>query len=230
VVERLGDPGAVLALDETGFVRKGTKSAGVRRQHSGTAGRVEDCRIGVFPGYAGRHGRAPIDRALHLPEGRAGDAGRRAGAGVPAEVAFATEPKLGRAMPGRASDAGVPWARVTGDGVCGADHAPRRATEARSAEPALGPAEPDPGVLAVTGGQRPGARRVDAWAAGVPPEGWRRLSAGEGAAARSPPSGRQGRTGGTGPARPAAAAPRPAGRRGCRSGASSTSRTGWRST
>ena len=84
VVEHLGDPGAVLVLDETGFVKKGEKSVGVQRQYSGTAGRVENCQVGVFLGYASRHGRALIDRALYLPEGWAGDAGRRAGAGVPA--------------------------------------------------------------------------------------------------------------------------------------------------
>src|SRR5947199_173407 len=73
VVEHLGDPEAVLVPDETGFVKKGEKSAGVQRQYSGTAGRVENCQIGVFLGYASRHGRALIDRALYLPEGRAGD-------------------------------------------------------------------------------------------------------------------------------------------------------------
>src|SRR4051812_5571169 len=76
----------------------------------------------------------------------------------------------------RALDAGVPCSWVTEDSVCGGGS--RRA--AGSAEPALGPAEPDPGVLAVTSGQRLGGRRVDAWAADVPPEGWQRLSAGEG--------------------------------------------------
>src|SRR5436305_8328507 len=90
VVEQLGDPGAVLVLDETGFVKKGEKSAGVQRQYSGTAGRVGSCQVGVFLGYASRHGHALIDRALYRPEGWAGDAGRRAGAGVPAAVAFAT--------------------------------------------------------------------------------------------------------------------------------------------
>jgi hypothetical protein len=97
VVEHLGDPGAVLVLDETGFVKKGTRSVGVQRQYSGTAGRIENCQIGVFLGYAGRHGHALIDRALYLPERWAGDRARRAAAGVPAAVAFATEPKLGRA-------------------------------------------------------------------------------------------------------------------------------------
>ena len=171
VVEHLGDPGAVLVLDETGFVKKGTKSAGVQRQYTGTAGRVENCQVGVFLGYAGRHGHALIDRALYLPEGWAGDAGRRAGAGVPEEVAFTTKPKLGAAMLERALDAGVPCSWVTGDSVHGADRALRRAIEARGG---LGY------VLAVTSGQRLGGRRVDAWAAGVPPEGWLRLSAGEG--------------------------------------------------
>jgi SRSO17 transposase len=171
VVERLGDAEGVLVLDETGFVKKGTRSVGVQRQYSGTAGRVENCQIGVFLGYASRHGRALIDRALYLPEGWAKDAGRRAGAGVPAAVAFATKPKLGRAMLERALDAGVPCAWVAGDTVYGADGTLRRAIEARRRGY----------VLAVTSGQRLGARRVDAWVAGVPPEGWHRLSAGEGA-------------------------------------------------
>jgi SRSO17 transposase len=172
VVEHLGDPDAVLVLDETGFVKKGTKSAGVQRQYSGTAGRVENCQIGVFLGYAGRHGRALIDRALYLPEGWARDAGRRAGAGVPGEVAFTTKPGLGLRMLERALDAGVPCARVAGDSVHGADRALRRRIEARGG---LGY------VLAVTSGQRLGGRRVDAWAAGVPAGDWHRLSAGEGA-------------------------------------------------
>ena len=131
VVEHLGDPDAVLVLDETGFVKKGEKSAGVQRQDSGTAGRVENCQIGVFLGYAGRHGRALIDRALYLPEGWAGDADRRAGAGVPGGVTFTTKPKLGAAMLERALDAGVPCAWVAGDSVYGADRALRRRTEAR---------------------------------------------------------------------------------------------------
>ena len=172
VVEHLGDPGAVLVLDETGFVKKGTKSAGVQRQYSGTAGRVGGCRIGVFLGCAGRHGRALIDRALYLPEGWAGDPARRAGAGVPAAVAFTTKPKLGRAMLDRALDAGVPCSWVTGDSVYGADRALRRRIEARGG---LGY------VLAVTSGQRLGGRRVDDRAAGVPVGDWQRLSAGEGA-------------------------------------------------
>jgi SRSO17 transposase len=90
VVEQLGDPEAVLVLDETGFVKKGTKSVGVQRQYSGTAGRIENCQIGVFLAYASSKGHALIDRALYLPESWAGDAARRRDAGVPEEVAFTT--------------------------------------------------------------------------------------------------------------------------------------------
>ena len=82
VVAHLGDADAVLVLDETGFVKKGTKSVGVQRQYSGTAGRIENCQIGVFLGYASRHGHALIDRALYLPEVWANDPARRGAAGV----------------------------------------------------------------------------------------------------------------------------------------------------
>ena len=110
VVEHLGDAGAVLVLDETGFVKKGVKSAGVQRQYSGTAGRIENCQIGVFLAYAGVKGHTLIDRALYLPESWAGDPRRREEAGMPDEVTFATKPKLGRAMLERAFAAGVPCA------------------------------------------------------------------------------------------------------------------------
>src|ERR687893_1478951 len=98
VAEHLGDRDAVLVLDETGFLKKGDKSAGVQRQYSGTAGRIENCQVGVFLGYASRHGRALIDRALYLPERWTRDPARCAAAGIPEEVAFATKPKRGLAM------------------------------------------------------------------------------------------------------------------------------------
>ncbi len=170
-VEHLGDPEAVLVLDETGFLKKGGKSAGVQRQYSGTAGRIENCQVGVFLGYASRHGRALIDRALYLPERWAGNAARRTAAGVPEAVAFATKPKLGLAMLDRALDAGVPFAWVAGDSVYGADHRIRRRLEARGRGY----------VLAVTSGQRLGFVPVGKWLAKVPPDGWHRLSAGDGA-------------------------------------------------
>ena len=110
VVEHLGDKQAVLVLDETGFLKKGDKSCGVQRQYSGTAGRIENCQVGVFLGYASRHGRVLLDRALYLPEDWAGDAERRREAGVPEAIAFATKPKLGRVMLEQALAAGVPCA------------------------------------------------------------------------------------------------------------------------
>ena len=81
VVEHLGDPAGVLVVDETGFLKKGTKSAGVARQYSGTAGRIENCQIGVFLGYATPAGRTFLDRELYLPRRgpRTGSAGLRRG-------------------------------------------------------------------------------------------------------------------------------------------------------
>ena len=131
VVDHLGDPDAVLVLDETGFLKKGERSVGVQRQYSGTAGRIENCQIGVFLGYAGRHGYALIDRTLYLPQSWAGDEERRRTAWVPETVTFATKPKLGLTMLERALDAGVPCAWVAGDSVYGTDSAIRRELERR---------------------------------------------------------------------------------------------------
>src|SRR3712207_4952809 len=175
-VEHLGDPEAVLVPDETGFLKKGDKSAGVQRQYSGTAGRVENCQVGVFLGYAGRHGRALIDRALYLPERWVRDAARCAAAGIPDDATLTTKPKLGLAMLDRALEAGVPFAWVTGDSVYGADHRIRRRLEARRLE-----ARGRGYVLAVTSGQRLGFVPVEKWLAKVSAGGWRRLSAGDGA-------------------------------------------------
>ena len=170
VIEHLGDPQAVLVLDETGFVKKGTRSVGVQRQYSGTAGRIENCQVGVFLGYAGRHGHALIDRALYLPQSWAGDEERRRAAWVPEAVAFATKPKLGVAMLERALEAGVPCAWVAADSVYGADSALRQALVRRR----IGY------VLAVTSGQRLFPGTVSDWVEEVPAGGWHRLSAGAG--------------------------------------------------
>jgi len=121
VVEHLGDAEGVLLIDESGFLKKGTKSVGVKRQYSGTAGRVENCQVGVFLAYVGARGRAFLDRALYLPKEWAADAARRAEAGVPAEVAFATKGVLARGMLARAFAAGVPAAWVAGDETYGND-------------------------------------------------------------------------------------------------------------
>jgi SRSO17 transposase len=171
VVEHLGDPGAVLVLDETGFVKKGAHSVGVQRQYSGTAGRIENCQIGVFLAYASGKGHALIDRALYLPERWAGNAPRRTEAGVPDEIGFATKPKLGLAMLQRALAAGVPFAWMTGDSVYGSDHRLRRLIERHGRGY----------VLAVTSAQHLGLKPVEDWLEDVPAQGWQRLSAGDGA-------------------------------------------------
>ncbi|MFC3986859.1 IS701 family transposase, partial [Streptosporangium jomthongense] len=92
VVEKLGDADGVLIVDETGFVKKGDRSAGVQRQYSGTAGRIENCQIGVFVAYASPRGRALIDRELYLPKSWLADRERCARAAIPASAAFATKP------------------------------------------------------------------------------------------------------------------------------------------
>ena len=68
VVEHLGGAGGVLVVDETGFLKKGGKSVGVQRQYSGTAGRIENCQVGVFLTYADAKGRTLLDRELYLPQ------------------------------------------------------------------------------------------------------------------------------------------------------------------
>jgi SRSO17 transposase len=102
VVEHLGDQQAVLVIDETGFLKRGTKSVGVARQYSGTAGRIENCQIGVFLAYASPRGCAFLDRALYLPKGWAEDAARREAAGVPPHVRFATQGELAQTVLARA--------------------------------------------------------------------------------------------------------------------------------
>jgi SRSO17 transposase len=121
VVDHLGDPDAVLVVDETGDVKKGSATVGVQRQYTGTAGRIENAQIGVYLVYAGQRGHAFLDRALYLPKSWTSDADRMAEAGVPADVEFATKPALARTMITRALDAGVPARWVAGDEVYGAD-------------------------------------------------------------------------------------------------------------
>jgi SRSO17 transposase len=123
VTEHLGDPAGVLIVDETGFLKQGTKSVGVQRQYSGTAGRIANCPIGVFLGYASRQGRACLDRELYLPPAWARDPERRGAAGVPEAVSFATKPELAQQMLARAFAAGVPVAWVSGDEISGDDGA-----------------------------------------------------------------------------------------------------------
>jgi SRSO17 transposase len=180
VIDELGDSDGVLVVDETGFLKKGTRSCGVARQYSGTAGRVENCQIGVFLGYASVKGRAGVDRALYLPRDWADDRERRAAAGVPETVAFRTKPQLALAMIERALEAGVPARWVVGDEVYGSDGKLRRALEAR----------PQAYALAVKSTEMPttwppyappSQVTVAAAAAALAPEAWQRLSCGAGA-------------------------------------------------
>jgi SRSO17 transposase len=122
VCDYLIDSDAVGVIDETGFLKKGRHSAGVARQYSGTAGKIENCQIGVFLAYASLHGHTLIDRELYLPKEWTDDRNRCQMAGVPDERAFATKPALARVMLQRAFDAGVSLAYVTGDSVYGDDH------------------------------------------------------------------------------------------------------------
>ena len=94
--EQLGEPDGVLIADDTGFLKKGTRSAGVQRQYSGTAGRTENCQVGVFLAYASPHGHALIDRELYLPQSWTEDPERCRAAGIPEEVEFATKPRQAR--------------------------------------------------------------------------------------------------------------------------------------
>src|SRR5499425_1241354 len=119
LVKSMGDPHAVLVLDETGFLKKGQQSAGVARQYSGTAGRIENCQIGVFLTYASPQGHVLLDRDLYVPKEWTNDKSRCERAGIPAERTFATKPQLAQQMLKRAFDAGVPAAWVTGDSVYG---------------------------------------------------------------------------------------------------------------
>jgi len=115
----LGDPSGVLIADDTGFIKKGVRSAGVQRQYTGTVGKVENCQIGTFLAYATVKGRALIDRELYLPQSWTADPDRRERAAVPAEVEFATKPQHARVMIERAVEAGVPFAWFTADEAFG---------------------------------------------------------------------------------------------------------------
>jgi SRSO17 transposase len=175
VVEHLGAPQAVLVVDETGFLKKGQQSAGVARQYSGTAGRVENCPIGVFVTYASPQGHLLLDRELYLPHEWSSDKARCEAAGIPEERVFATKPQWAQEMLERAFTKGVPAAWVTGESVYGDNRSLRLWLEAQ------GHAH----VLAVLGKEyvwRAGRQhQVKTLLAGLGTAGWCRLSAGAGA-------------------------------------------------
>jgi SRSO17 transposase len=175
VVTGLGDRNAVLVVDETGDLKKGSHTVGVQRQYTGTAGRIENAQVAVYLTYATDTGHAFIDRELYLPRSWADDPERRAAAGVPAEVEFATKPALATTMVCRALDAGVAARWVTGDEVYGADPGLRRELEARGVGY----------VLAVSSDRRmvtgAGTMRADQVAKTLPRGAWQQRSAGAGA-------------------------------------------------
>jgi SRSO17 transposase len=203
LVEHLGDPGAVLVVDETGDLKKGTTTVGVQRQYSGTAGRIENAQVAVYLVYASQVGHAVIDRELYLPRSWTNDPDRLQAAGVPDEVGFATKPALATTMILRALDAGVPAAWVAGDEVYGANPGLRAALEARGAGYVLAVACDH---LVGFGGA---THRADALLTRVPARAWQQISCGKGARATActtgrscawtttalPPPGRQANTG-----------------------------------
>ena len=178
VIASLGDPSGVLVVDETGFLKKGTHSVGVARQYSGTAGRIENCQIGVFLAYASPLGQALIDRQLYLPEVWTGDAARCRRVQVPEAVAFATKPQIACDLIASALDAGTPCAWVLSDALYGSDSRLRGMLEARG----------QPYVLAVRSNQvlrmltADGLVQTDPaqLADAVPAEAWKTHAAGEG--------------------------------------------------
>lgn len=175
-IEALGDADGVLVVDETGFLKKGTHSVGVARQYSGTAGRIENCQVGVLLSYASRFGHALIDRRLYLPKDWAEDAARRAAAAIPEDTGFMTKPEIARDLIASALDAGIPCAYVPADALYGSDKRSRALLERRE----------QPHVLAVRSNERLRAgslrtRTAAEIADAMAPGDWQRLTAGEGA-------------------------------------------------
>jgi SRSO17 transposase len=180
VVEHLAGDGSVLIVDETGFIKKGDKSAGVKRQYTGTAGKTENSQVGVFLAYASERGRAFIDRELYLPEEWAEDRERRERAGVPEEIGMRTKPALAKEMLGRALEAGVKASWVVADSVYGDTRRLGMFLEERE----------QPYVLALSGKayvwaglrQHRVGKVLEALGKGeiLPEEGWKRISVGNG--------------------------------------------------
>jgi len=121
VVERFGETEGIGIVDETGFLKKGTKSVGVKRQYCGTAGKIENCQVGVFLTYCTRRGSTFLDRRLYLPKEWCQDRARRQEARVPDEVTFQTKSQLAAQMLEHAWARGVPMEWVTGDEIYGDD-------------------------------------------------------------------------------------------------------------
>lgn len=166
--------GGVLIVDETGFLKKGDKSVGVQRQYSGTAGRIENCQIGVFLALTGSGGRVLLDRELYLPKSWCEDAAKREAARVPSDVKFATKQCLAQKMLAHALESCLSPEWVLADEVYGSDSKFRRFLEERR----------QPYVLAVSSQQRLWMhlqqKRLDAIAREIQEENWFRLSVADG--------------------------------------------------
>jgi SRSO17 transposase len=174
VHERLGDRDAVLVVDETGFLKQGKKSCGVMRQYSGTAGRVENCQVGVFLTYASSQGFTMLDRRLYLPKEWAEDKERRRAAGVPEEVAFQTKPQMALEMIQQAVEAGMPFTWVTGDSIYGDFREIRMWLESQGKQYVFCVSGKEHVWIGLT------QYRVSNLLQSLPPEGWIRESAGAG--------------------------------------------------
>jgi SRSO17 transposase len=175
VVEHLGDENSgVLIVDETGFLKKGKKSVGVARQYTGTAGKRENCQVGVFLAYSSKKATAFIDRALYLPREWAEDTQRREEAGIPEAVRFTTKGELAKEMLKRAFETEVPARWVVGDTVYGTARGLRGWLEEQDHSYVL--AVPQTQGVCYQGRQR----QVQALAKMLPEEAWTRLSAGTG--------------------------------------------------
>lgn len=179
VVEQFGDPQAILVLDETGVVKKGTASAGVAKQYAGAVGKLENAQVGVFLAYASPQGVAFLDRALYLPEAWTDDRARCQAAGIPDTVAFATKPELARQMLERARAAQVPAAWVTADSIYGDDRRLRMWLEANEQAYVLAVSGKEYVNVAATWTQRRVSTLLKELQE-LPYAGWQRLSAGDG--------------------------------------------------
>jgi SRSO17 transposase len=183
VREHLADPAAILVIDETGFLKKGTKSAGVQRQYSGTAGKLDNCQVGVFLTYSSlvpAQTQVLVDRELYLPKEWIGALARRREAGISDDVEFATKPELARRMLARVRAAGLPASWVTGDTVYGGS-GPLRAWLEDQRQPYVLAIAANDGVDLPTGDQASMhvlPKEIAAYA--LDPHEWRRLSAGDG--------------------------------------------------
>jgi SRSO17 transposase len=175
VTGHLGDPAAVLVVDETGDVKKGTATVGVQRQYTGTAGRIENAQVAVYLVYAAPRGYAFIDRALYLPRSWTDDPGRCHDAGVPADAGFATKPALALAMISRAVAAGAPARWAAGDEVYGNDPKLRKGIAGHGLGFVLAVAKDHQIPTAA------GPRRAIDLAVCLPDGAWQQMSAGDGA-------------------------------------------------